>query len=98
MSTEMSGDVRAQVHRATRDGVLWRAAGEEIVILDTNGSVYFGLDRSGAMLWRRLVDGATTAELVAVLSATAPVEPGRAAADVERFLRELRQYGLLQSP
>lgn len=84
------------VHRAARDGVAWRAAGDEIVILDTNGSVYFGLDRSGALLWRRLVDGATTAELVAALAATAPVDPARATADVDRFLGELRQYGLLQ--
>ncbi|MBF9130418.1 PqqD family protein [Plantactinospora sp. S1510] len=86
----------AVVYRVGRTGTAWRQAGDEIVVLDTESSVYFGLDRFGALLWTRLVDGATTADLVAALVAATPVEPERAGADVQSFLDTLLRYGLIQ--
>jgi hypothetical protein len=84
------------VYRMRPAGVVWRAAGEEIVLLDTESSVYFGLDRLGSLLWTQLAEGATEADLVAALVATAPVEPVRAAGDVAEFVDALLHHGLIQ--
>jgi hypothetical protein len=84
------------VYRVRPDGVVWRAAGEETVLLDTESSVYFGLDRGGSLLWRHLAEGATVAELVAALVATAPAERVRAAGDVADFVNALLHHGLIQ--
>ncbi|MFJ6197298.1 PqqD family protein [Micromonospora sp. NPDC092111] len=86
------------VHRVDPARVAWRVAGDEVVVLDTSRSVYFGLDRPGALLWRRLVDGATHADLVAALLDDAPEGRDRAAADVAAFLDDLRRHGLLPGP
>jgi hypothetical protein len=76
--------------------VVWRAAGDEIIVLDTVSSVYFGLDRAGALLWTHLVGGATAVDLVAVLVAAEPVDRARATVDVTDFLDALLGHGLIQ--
>lgn len=83
------------VHRIRPTGISWRLAGNEIVILDTQSSVYFGLGRAGALLWPYLLEGATAAQLAATLSAAMPADSERALADVHSFLAELDQAGLL---
>ncbi|MEU8373192.1 PqqD family protein [Micromonospora sp. NPDC048894] len=83
------------VHRVDPTRVAWRQAGDEVVVLDTERSVYFGLDRCGALLWQRLVGGATQRELVTVLVADIAVDRDRASADVAAFLDDLRRHGLL---
>lgn len=78
-------------------GVAWRETGGQIVVLDLAGSVYFGLNGSGAILWKRLVtDGATRAELTTLLMSGADVDALRAESDVDRFLADLDGHTLLQ--
>ncbi len=77
-------------------GLAWRETGGEIVVLDVDGSVYYGVNTSGAQLWKRLAGGATRRELTAVLTADGRVAEQRAAADVDEFLADLSSYGLLQ--
>jgi coenzyme PQQ synthesis protein D (PqqD) len=84
------------VYRIGGDEVAWREAGDEIVVLHTVSSVYFGLGGSGARLWRRLAEGATAEELVAVLTAGAPAETARATADLDAFLEALLGHRLIQ--
>ncbi|MEU4780692.1 PqqD family protein [Micromonospora sp. NPDC023633] len=84
------------VYRIAEQRTAWRQAGEDIVVLDTRQSVYFGLDPVGALLWRRLVDGATAAELTEALASTADAEWDRVADDVTRFLADLDRYGLVE--
>ncbi|MEU3455151.1 PqqD family protein [Micromonospora sp. NPDC006766] len=83
------------VYRVRAGRVAWRAAGEEAVLLDTRQSVYFALDRSGALLWPHLVAGATAAELTAALIERTPVDQEQAAADVHAFLAELESADLV---
>ncbi|WP_410818065.1 PqqD family protein [Micromonospora sp. 050-3] len=83
------------VHRVDLDRVAWRVAGDEVVVLDTGNSVYFGLASSGALLWQRLVAGATSTELVTMLVDATAVDRERADADVAAFLDDLRGHGLL---
>ncbi|MEH1101633.1 PqqD family protein [Micromonospora sp. CPCC 205561] len=86
------------VHRVDPARVAWRLAGDEVVVLHTGQSVYFGLSGSGALLWPRLVEGATGSELVTALLEGAEVGRDRARADVAAFLADLRGHGLLQEP
>ncbi|MFJ2081955.1 PqqD family protein [Micromonospora chokoriensis] len=84
------------VYRVRGDRVAWRAARDETVLLDIRQSVYMALDRSGAMLWPHLMEGATAAELAEVLAERGPVELERATADVHAFLAELEAIDLIE--
>lgn len=68
----------------------------EIVALDTGTSVYLGANASGALLWQRLENGATTEEMVEELASRYNLDAATAAADVERFMAELEAAGLLE--
>jgi hypothetical protein len=76
--------------------VAWRETGGEIVILDLTGAVYFGLNGTGAQLWKQLIDGASREDLVANLTVRTPQDSPRVASDVDAFLAELDHCGLLR--
>lgn len=75
--------------------VSWREIDGEIVVLDERTSVYFGLNHSAAVLWKRLVDGADESDLVQVLI-TSGVDPEQAVDDAAAFLDGLREQGILE--
>lgn len=77
------------------DELSWHVAGDEIVILDLQGSVYLQLNGSARVLWERLVDGATEDELRAALVERYGIDDGRASADVAAFVADLRARRLL---
>lgn len=85
-----------EVYRVGGTGVAWRQTGNEIVVLDLTGAVYFGLNGTGAQLWKRLIDGATSAQLLNLLSAQTDVRGTQLAADVAEFLAALEGFGLLR--
>ncbi|QTE29424.1 PqqD family protein [Pengzhenrongella sicca] len=93
-STESNPDGRT--YQVVGDRVAWRQTDDEAVVLDLEDSVYYGLNPTGVLLWKRLAAGATRRDLVGMLVASgAPAE--RASADVDAFLTELGSYGLLTS-
>jgi Coenzyme PQQ synthesis protein D (PqqD) len=84
------------VRRQLRDAALtWHAVGEEVIVLDLEGSVYLKLNGSGRLLWERLAEGCTDGELAAALVERYRVAPERASADVDAFVAELRRRELL---
>jgi hypothetical protein len=64
----------------------WRALENEVVVLDLRTSMYLSVNQTGALLWTRLVNGATEEELVSVLLDAFDVGQERAHADVAGFL------------
>ena len=78
-----------------REGLTWHVAGDDIVVLDLEGSVYLKLNGSGRLLWERLAEPTTESELTAALREAYGVDAERAAADVADFLADLRRRGLL---
>ena len=78
------------------DAVAWREVDGEVIALGLESSTYFGTNSSGSLLWKRLAEGTTRAELVDELVATFELEPERAQADVDAFVADLRTRGLLQ--
>jgi hypothetical protein len=77
-------------------GLTWHVAGDDVVVLDLEGSVYLKLNGSGRTLWERLAESSCTeAELTAALVEEYGIDEHRAATDVAGFLAELRRRRLL---
>ena len=74
----------------------WRNVEGEIVALDLRRSVYLAVNKTGAVLWPALVDGASRPELVARLCEAFEIEDEVAIADVDAFLAELAEQELLE--
>lgn len=73
----------------------WHVAGDEVVVLDLEGSVYLKLNGSGRVLWERLAASCDQAELTAALLDEYDVSEEQAATDVAAFLDQLRERELL---
>jgi coenzyme PQQ synthesis protein D (PqqD) len=79
-----------------RDEALhWRQIEDEVVAVDMKTAAYLGANPAGALLWEALVDGATKAQLAALLVERFSIDESRAAADVDAFLAQLDEAGLL---
>jgi hypothetical protein len=77
------------------DDMHWREIDDEIVALESRGSIYLAANGSGGMLWRMLAHGATRDELAAALAAGYGIDAAAAAADTDRFVEQVRAAGLL---
>lgn len=68
----------------------------EIVVLDLEQSMYLAANRTGALLWQALAAGTTRGALIALLAGQFQLSTDVAAADVDRFLVQISEYGLLR--
>ena len=75
--------------------VLVRELQGESVLLDLDSEAYFGLDEIGTGMWRALAASATLGEACDLLLAEYDVEPQRLREDLEVFVRELAEAGLV---
>jgi Coenzyme PQQ synthesis protein D (PqqD) len=73
----------------------WREIDGEVIALDARGSTYVATNGSGTLLWRALVQGATRDELTDTLVRSFGIDRGLAAADVDAFVAQLSDQGLL---
>jgi hypothetical protein len=73
----------------------WHVVGDDVVVLDLQGSVYLKLNGSGRVLWEQLAGSCTEADLVVALVDAYDIDQDRAAADVAAFLTDLRDRDLL---
>jgi hypothetical protein len=79
------------------EAVAWREVDGEVIALGLESSSYFSTNLSGRLLWQRLAEGTTRAELVEVLMENFGLEQAHAQKDVDVFLDDLRGRGLLTS-
>jgi hypothetical protein len=75
-----------------------REVGGELVILDLKAQRYLGGNRSAALLWPLLVEGASREALADRLVTEWSVDSERARADVEALIGTLEQLDLLEGP
>lgn len=85
----------ATILRLAESGVHWREVEGEVLALDAGRSEYLGVNRSGAVLWMALVDGASREQLIEALVNAEAVHRARAEGDVDDFLGQLRDRRLL---
>jgi hypothetical protein len=79
------------------DNVVWTDLGDEVVILNLDTNVYFGLEQLGARTWKLIVDGRTYQEVVQAIVAEYDVSGERAEQDLDELLGELSQEGLIKA-
>lgn len=84
-------------YRLRDNDLTWMEVQGELVALDADASTYLSANDSGLTLWQALADGATREQLVAVLLDAYDVDEARAGADVDAFLADLRERGLVES-
>ena len=66
-----------------------------MIAIDVRDSTYLTANDSGALIWAALAAGTTREALAANLVDAYGIDADAAAADVERFLNDLRERGLL---
>jgi Coenzyme PQQ synthesis protein D (PqqD) len=84
-----------QRFKLDNERAVWQHVGDEVVILDVPTATVSNLNASARVLWVRLEQGATPAELAAELTAAYPVPEEQAANDVQKFLQVLQERSLL---
>ena len=75
--------------------VVSRKVGEELVLLDLQRGVYFGLDEVGARIWALMLDDADASTIVARLADEYEAPRQELEDGVNQLLLELQSQGLL---
>ena len=78
-----------------RQSVIAKMVGSEIVLLDYDRGIYYGLNPVGARVWQLLGDGSTPEEIVARLTDEYDVARATLEADVAALLRDLQAKELV---
>lgn len=75
-------------------GVVSRLVGDEMVLVDLDSETYFGLNRTGSVIWTELEKRTPLHEIVTVIVDRFDVSAQQAAADIQTLLDELERFGL----
>lgn len=78
-------------------GVIHKTVGDEIVLLDLDRGVYYGLDRVGARVWELVEADHTLAEIIDILLEEYEVTRAELERDVATLLEQLTARGLIES-
>jgi hypothetical protein len=73
----------------------WREIDGEIIALEARGSTYVAANGAGTLLWRVLTAGTTREALVDELVTTYGITREQAGGDIDVFLCQLEEQGLL---
>ncbi|HVA80167.1 MAG TPA: PqqD family protein [Candidatus Binataceae bacterium] len=79
------------------DDILWRWVGDEIVITNAMGGVFFGLDGAGARMWELLAENGSVEETAAAAAREFDADPATIRADLDALAADLTRRGLLES-
>ena len=82
-------------HYVTKGRVLCRVVDDEAVVLDLDDGQYYGLNSVGTRLWQLLSQGASLSAICNALVAEFEVGRDEVRADVDAFLAELIEKGLV---
>lgn len=77
------------------NGVIFKSVGDELVLLDVERGIYYGLDPVGARMWQLLAEGSSIESIVDAILGEYDVSREELQRDVERLTSELRDRGLL---
>ena len=82
-------------HVAINPSVIYRDLAGEVVLLNLQSGVYYGLDAVGARVWQLLMESRGIDDLCATLLDEYDVDAETLRADVERLVGELTEKGLV---
>lgn len=75
--------------------LMWREVEDEVIVLDKRTWTYMGINGSGALLWKKIAEGANPAVLVECLRETYAIDEQTAARDVDAFLAMMKTHDFL---
>ena len=78
------------------DDITWREIDGDLVILDLRSSTYLTANASGTVLMRQLTEERTLQQLIQALVDAFGIPERRAQQDVQTFVDELGEHGLLE--
>jgi Coenzyme PQQ synthesis protein D (PqqD) len=81
--------------RLRANALAWHEVDSEVIAIDVDAAVYLAANGAGAVLWKELATGTTRDRLVAKLVEVYGIETQRSETDVDAFLRQLEEQGLL---
>jgi hypothetical protein len=95
-----SGSTRNMQSRMLRiylnESVVAAELDEEMVLLNVETGIYFGLDELGAVIWKLLTEEADETAIIDRIAAAYEVERARVEGDLHAFLNQLTHAGLIQ--
>ena len=65
------------------------------VLLDLNQGTYFSLNNVGSLVWQQIQEGATFSQIAHFVALSCAVPEETVAADINRFLTQLGQQGMI---
>jgi coenzyme PQQ synthesis protein D (PqqD) len=80
---------------AINPSVIYRELSGEVVLLNLQSGVYYGLDAVGSRVWQLLMDSRGIDDVCATLLDEYDVSAAALRADVERLVGELTDKGLV---
>ena len=78
-----------------REGVIAKMVGSEMVLLDYDRGIYYGLNAVGARVWQLLSDGSSTEQVIERLTGEYDVARATLEDDVAALLRDLQAKELV---
>ncbi|MGB9379746.1 PqqD family protein [Candidatus Binatus sp.] len=78
------------------DGVTWRDLAGDVVILNVETGVYFGLDGAGGQIWRELVEHGSIEKTLEALERQFDAEPDELRRDLDEIVEQLVKKRLVQ--
>ena len=78
------------------DGVIWRDLGGDIVILNVETGVYFGLDGSGGQIWRELAKHGSIEKTFESLRQRFDAESDELRRDIDEMVNQFVQKRLVR--
>lgn len=78
------------------DNVLFQEVDGEAVLLSLDEGCYYGLDELGTRIWKLIHQDLDRDQVVAAIVAEYEVEPEQARGDLDAFLNDLRESGLIE--
>ena len=82
-------------HVAINPSVIYRELSGEVVLLNLQSGVYYGLDAVGSRVWQLLMESRGIDEVCATLLDEYEVSADTLRGDVERLIGELTDKGLV---
>ena len=78
------------------EGIIFKAVGEEMVLLDLQRGVYYGLDAVGARVWELLSQEVPPADIAERIAGEYDVERATVERDIAALLEQLLEKGLIR--
>lgn len=82
---------------ASHANIITEQVDGSLVILEPSNGTYFVLSQIGTVIWQLLADGVPSTNIPTHLAATHQVSKADAQIDLDAFLHELAQHGLLHA-